>query len=331
MTDVSDAGDYPETTVKPELFMPKDGPGADLPVGEVVEWFDFGQFVELFATDDSGKSHPLVVTQDDAILQASLRIRDEMGTPTRTVDLVGGVPLSRAVTGEGSEAFKAIGVPDQVAVDDVDELIRSGEIAANGKTYHLTLHGRQIDAIRDGESQLLRARAEQNGSSGRVWVQLLPKVLDAPILTAEALNGLLADPVIAVGTADGEKVRLAFEPSEVRALLASQTVVVRGTVGNGNGNGQGNGKGNGNGTRLVRLRQQELLDVGYAAAPKDDWYAFPDLSAFLASPTVPGVDGLPFRVPLTGAIVQELRTAGSAQVTLTGGRVLALRVEATQP
>jgi hypothetical protein len=315
MTNISDDADYPESTVKPELFMPKDGCVPDLPVGEVVEWFDFGQFVELFATDDSGKSHPLVVTQDDAILQASLRIRNEMGRPTRTVDLVGGVPLSRAVTGEGSEAFKAIGVPDQVPVDDVDELIRSGEIAANGKLYYLTLHGGQIDAIRDGESQLLRARAEQNGSSGRVWVQLMPSVLDAPIVTAEALNGLLADPVISIGAADGERVRLSLEPGEVRALLGGQTVVVRGTVGNR--------------TRLVRLRQQELLDVGFSAAPKEDWYAFADLPAFLASPMVPGIDGLPFQVPLTGAIVQQLRTTSSAQVTLAGGRVLTLRVEAT--
>jgi hypothetical protein len=314
MTDVSDNSDYPASTVKPELFMPKDGCVPDLPVGEVVEWFDFGQFVELFATDDSGTTHPLVVTQDDAILQASLRIRDESGTPTRTVDLVGGVPLSRAVTGEGSEAFKAIGVPDQVAVDDVDQLIRSGAITANGKTYHLTLHSGQIDAIRDGVSQLLRARAEQNGSSGRVWVQLLPNVLDAPIVTADALNGLLADPVISIGAADGEKVRLALEPGEVRALLSGLTVVVRGTVGSQ--------------TRLVRLRQQELLDVGYAAAPKEDWYAFQDLPAFLANPTIPGVDSLPFRVPLTGAIIQQLRTTGSAQVTLAGGRVLTLRLEA---
>src|SRR5690349_22462279 len=99
MTSDPGGSDYPSSPVKPELFSPTDGCTNALPAGEVVEWFDFGQFVELYATDESGTSHPLVVTQDDAILQASLRIRNETGAPTRTVDLAGGVPLSRAAVG----------------------------------------------------------------------------------------------------------------------------------------------------------------------------------------------------------------------------------------
>ena len=90
MTSSPGESDYPSSTVKPELFSSTGGCNTALPVGEVVEWFDFGQFVELYATDESGTSHPLVVTQDDAVLQASLRIRNETGMPTRTVDLAGG-------------------------------------------------------------------------------------------------------------------------------------------------------------------------------------------------------------------------------------------------
>ena len=313
MTSDPGEGDYPSSPVKPELFSSTGGCNTALPVGEVVEWFDFGQFVELYATDESGASHPLVVTQDDAILQVSLRIRSETGTPTRTVDLAGGVPLSRVAAGEGNEAFKAIGVPDQVVVEDVDELIRSGVITGNGKTYSLTLHGAQIDAIRDGESQLLRARAEQNGSSGRVWLQLLPQVFDAPIITPETLDALLADPVVKVGEGNGDAVRLALESAEVATLLAGRTVVVRGTMA---------GR-----TRLVRLRQQDRLDVGFAAQPEGDYFAVQDLAAFLADPVVPGVDDLPFRVPLTAQAVQQLRTGASTQIALGNGRVLTLRVE----
>jgi hypothetical protein len=317
MTSSPGESDYPSSAVKPELYSSTGGCNTALPVGEVVEWFDFGQFVELYATDESGTSHPLVVTQDDAILQASLRIRNETGTPTRTVDLAGGVPLSRAVAGEGNDAFKAIGVPDQVVVEDVDELIRSGVITGNGKTYSLTLQGAQINAIRDGESQLLRARSEQNGSSGRVWLQLLPQVFDAAIATPEALDALLADPLVKVGTGNGEEVRLALEPAEVAALLAGRTVVVRGTK---------EGR-----TKLVRLRQQDSLDVGFAAQPKGDYFAVQDLAAFLAGPVVPGADDLPFRVPLTAQAVQQLRTGTSTQIALGNGRVLTLRVEAKQP
>jgi hypothetical protein len=313
MTSDPGESDYPSSPVKPELFSSTGGCNTALPVGEVVEWFDFGQFVELYATDESGASHPLVVTQDDAILQVSLRIRSETGTPTRTVDLAGGVPLSRVAAGEGNEAFKAIGVPDQVVVEDVDELIRSGVITGNGKTYGLTLHGAQIDAIRDGESQLLRARAEQNGSSGRVWLQLLPQVFDAPIIMPETLDALLADPVVKVGEGNGDAVRLALESAEVATLLAGRTVVVRGTMA---------GR-----TRLVRLRQQDRLDVGFAAQPEGDYFAVQDLAAFLADPVVPGVDDLPFRVPLTAQAVQQLRTGASTQIALGNRRVLTLRVE----
>jgi hypothetical protein len=317
MTSPPAEGDYPASTVKPELFSPSEGCTNALPVGEVVEWFDFGQFVELFATDESGTSHPLVVTQDDAILQASLRIRNETGAPTRTVDLAGGVPLSRAVAGEGNEAFKAIGVPDQVTVEDVDELVRSGLIVGNGKTYSLSLRGSQVDAIRDGESQLLRARSAENGSSARVWLQLVPHVFDAQIPTPERLDDLLATRAAVLGgNGSTETVQLLLEPREVAAMLAGRTVVVRGTIG---------GK-----TKLVRLRQQDRLDAGYAAQPQNDVYAIRDLPAFLADPLVPGVDGLPFRVPLTASAVTQLRTEAGTQVTLANDRVLTLRVEAKQ-
>jgi len=318
MTSEPAESDYPASSVKPQLFSPTDGCGNALPVGEVVEWFDFGQFVELYATDESGTSHPLVVTQDDAILQASLRIRNETGTPTRTVDLAGGVPLSRAVAGDGNEAFKAIGVPDQVVVEDVDELVRSGAIMGNGKTYSLTLRGSQVDAIRDGESQLLRAKAAQDGTTGRVWLQLVPQVFDVQIPTPETLDDLLAKRSVSLGGNDGTgTVQLLLEPPEVAALLGGRTVVVRGTIG---------GK-----TKLVRLRQQDRLDVGYAPQPVDDLYAIRDLPAFLADPLVPGVDNLPFRVPLTAVAVQQLRTGVNTQITLPDGRVLTLRLEAKQP
>ncbi|GGN46584.1 hypothetical protein FHR83_008522 [Actinoplanes campanulatus] len=298
---------YPDSPIDPELFASDSN--RPLPVGEVVEWFDFGQFVELYATDESGVTHPLVVTQDDAVLQASLRIREETGAPTRTVDLAGGVPLSRAVSGDGTEAFQAIGVPDQIVVDDVDELIRSGMLTGEGTQYFLTLHGGQITAIRDGEPQLLRARRVRDGRSSRVWLRLLPKVIDAPLIAADALDGLLALPELDV---DGLRIRLALEPAEVAALLAGRTVVVRGTAGER--------------TRLVRLRQQARLDVGFAVAPRDDQVTVPDLAAFLANPVVPGAGDLPYRVPLTGQVVQSLRANGTAQLMLASGRVLTLRV-----
>lgn len=43
------SGDYPQPGVAPELYDTATPCNKPLPVGEVLEWFDFGQFAELFA------------------------------------------------------------------------------------------------------------------------------------------------------------------------------------------------------------------------------------------------------------------------------------------
>jgi hypothetical protein len=319
MTSAYDQGGYPTPVVKPELFPAESRCNTELPVGEVIEWFDFGQFVELFATDTSGTSHPLVITQDDAVLQASLRVREDGGAPMRPVDLAGGVPLSRAVAGDGADAFRTIGKPEEIVVDDVDDLVRTGSIVSNGSTYSLTLRGTQVEALRDGEQLVLRARAESAGVTRRVWVQLIPKVSEVKVLSVAELDELLANPKVTVnkGAADEEAIILKLEPLEVAALLAGRTVVVRGSKDSM--------------TRLVRLRQREDVEVGFAARPAVSDYAIKDLAGFLSNPVVPGADNLPFRVPLNASIVQQLRTGISAQIDLGGERLLTLRLEEARP
>jgi hypothetical protein len=302
---MADVADYPQTVVLPELFSPTAACNTALPVGEVVEWFDFGQFVELYATDESGTTHPLVITQDDAVLQASLRVRDEAQTPARTVDVAGGIPLNRAVAGEGAEAFKTLGRPDEVVVDDVDDLVRTGTVASGGTTYTLVLRTTQIAALRDGETLLLRGRAQTSTTTRRVWVQLRPKVSDVRVTD---LDQLLADRRVLV---DGVTVALRLEPVETMALLAGRTVVVRGTVGTT--------------TRLVRLQQNVAVDVGFAAAPSVTDYLIKDLAAFLADPVVPGEGNLPFKVALTAAAVHALRTGTSTDIPFGEKGKLTLR------
>ena len=181
------ANAYPKPSVDPELFSGELACGRALPAGEVIEWFDFGQFVELYATDASGVSHPLVVTQDDAVLQASLKVREEGSTLARTVDLAGGVPLNRAVSGDGEESFKVLGIPDLVVVEDVDALIRSGTITTGGTTYSLMLRAEQAVKLRDGERLLLRAKAVTGGSTKRVWLELTPRIFDVQVMDLDSL------------------------------------------------------------------------------------------------------------------------------------------------
>jgi hypothetical protein len=306
-------GEYPQPAVDPELFPPSAACNTALPVGEVIEWFDFGQFIELYATDDSGESHPLVLTQDEAVLQASLRVRDENGaTPERIVDLSGGVPISRAASGSGSDAFKPVAKPETLVVDDVDDLVARGSVTSNGATYEMTLQRPQIESLRDGEPVVLRVRMRSGRETRRVWVQLTPSVTNVPVAD---LDDVLARRTVAV-TRDTttETIALKLEPLEIAALLSQRTVVVRGTTGSR--------------TRLLRLGQQPGLKVGFASSPAVTDFAIKDLATFLSNPVVPGADNLPFEVPLTADIVKKLRAEGSSSVNLPSGTVLTLRLEA---
>jgi hypothetical protein len=303
-------GEYPQPAVAPELFPASAACNTALPVGEVIEWFDFGQFVELFATDTSGVSHALVLTEEDHIVQEMLRVSEKNGgQPTRAVDVAEGVPINRAVAGDGFDAFKTLVAPETVVVDDVDDLIARGSLKSGDSTYEMTLRRPQIEALRDGEPVVLRVRAESSGKKRRTWIQLTPKVIPVKVSEAE-LDQLLADSRV---TVNDETITLKLEPIEVAALLAARTVVVRGISGSK--------------TRLVRLRQREDVEVGFATHPAASDYAIKDLVAFLTNPVVPGLDKLPFKVTLTADVVKSLREGASTPVDLGGGQVLTLRVE----
>lgn len=315
MASPSSNGAYPESAVAPQLFPETGSCNTALPVGEVIEWFDFGQFIELFATDESGVAHPLVLTQDDALLQASLRLREnDNGQPPRIVEVSGGVPIDRVATGDGGDAFRPLATPDAVVVDDVDDLVARGSIATGGTTYKVMLRRPQVQALRDGEPIVLRARAEAAGSRWRAWIQLTPSVTEVDV---DDLDKMLKTRAVEV-TRDSarEQIALKFEPIEIAALLAGRTVVVRGTAGSK--------------ARLVRLRQQPGVKLGYAANPAAPDFAIEDLSVFLANPVVPGADGFPFEVPLTADDIKSLRTEGRTQVKLSGDKVLSLWVEKGQ-
>jgi hypothetical protein len=216
-------------------------------------------------------------------------------------------------TGDGSDAFKPLATPEELVVDDVDDLVARGSIASGATTYKVMLRRPQVEALRDGEPVVLRARAEAAGKTTRAWVKLAPSVTDAPV---DDLDRLLATRTVQV-TRDKteEQIALRFEPIEIAALLAGRTVVVRGKVGSK--------------TRLVRL-QQPGVKPGYAARPAAPDFAIEDLTVFLAKPVVPGADGFPFEVPLTSDDIKTLRTQGRAQVKLAGGDELSLRLEEGQ-
>ncbi|MER6160928.1 hypothetical protein ABT147_36310 [Streptomyces sp. NPDC001868] len=291
---------YPETKVDPALFTEKATCNTELPGGEVVEWFDFGQFVELMAVDPAGVSHPVVLTNDEALARAAGEIRPGDALPLRVVDVVGGIPIGDLADedrGGGAQALEAVGSARVLLVTNVDKLIREGRLEQDGGTYLMTLGQAEAQALADGERVVRTAKFTDSRGTRDVTVRLTPEVFDVPLMD---VDDLLADRTV---TLDDIDYTLALEPAEVTALLAGRTVVVRVT----NTDGQ---------TRLVRLKQPGGAVEGAPRHPALTEVTIKDLAAFLADPEVLGDNGRPFRVPLTKATVWELRTTGKTTITL---------------
>ncbi|WP_419998569.1 hypothetical protein [Streptomyces boninensis] len=314
--ELSELNGYPETKVSPALFTEKAGCNTELPGGEVVEWFDFGQFVELLAVDEAGYSHPVVLANDEALARAAGEMKKDDGIVLRTVDVAGGIPLADladAEHGGGSQALGPLNTARELPVPDVDQVIREGRVVHAGATFLLTLTRDEAQALADGERIVRTARLTgMPGSAGvrDVTVRLVPVVFDVEL---KDLDDLLADRTV---TLDNVGHTLALEAAEVAALLAGRSVVVRVTS---------EGK-----TRLVRLKQAGAAVAAPEAPlrPKNAEAIIRDLPAFLANPEVEGDNGRPYRVPLTKEAVKELRSAGRTTIRLPGQSAFAIMVAA---
>src|SRR3954454_22163903 len=89
--------EMPENPPKSELF----GDGVcnpALPVRDVIESFDFGQFVDLLAVDELGRSQPVILERSalTATAHAMRAVKvDRLEAPLRVVpaEMLGGIPL----------------------------------------------------------------------------------------------------------------------------------------------------------------------------------------------------------------------------------------------
>jgi hypothetical protein len=321
-TQAPDQGSYPQASVTPVLPNEDTACNSRLPGGEVVEWFDFGQFVELLAVDSAGVSHPVVLANKEEIARAAGQSGQDGDVPLRVVDVVGGIPLSDIADmdrGSGAGALQPISVVREVVVADVDAVITDGQVTAAGVTYRVTLAREEAQLLASGQQLTCRARLISAGKSPEVTIRLIPLVYDVPVPDLDALLAARA-----VTVKDGQQLLsldLALEPAEVTALLAGNTIVARATdAGGGAAGSAAAGR-----TRLVRLVQTASTPAGPARPERPD-NTISDLAAFLAKPEVPGDDGRPFALTLTHDEVHDLRTAGTTSITLADNTVLKLTV-----
>src|SRR4051794_14279349 len=310
MADADDpaATTYPQSSVEPLLPNEKTACNSQLPGGEVVEWFDFGQFVELLAVDAAGKSHPVVLANHEELARAAGEIGQGDAVPLRMVDIVGGIPLTEIADedrGSGERALAPIAAAREIIVGDVDALIATGAITVGGITYKVTLTQDEARRLRDGEHITHAARASEGAVTRDVIVSPAPTGYDARVADVEAL--LAARTVEIVRDSGQARVPLALERGEFTAMLAASTVIVRATAGEA--------------TVLVRLTQLPGAAERPPAHPARTENQIDDVAAFLANPVVDGDDGRPFPLQLTKEPVHELRTNGTGTIQLDDRQV----------
>jgi hypothetical protein len=302
-----DSSGYPQSPVAPILTNEKTACNPELPGGDVIEWFDFGQFVELLAVDAAGISHPVVLANQEELARATGGLGQGADLPLRMVDVVGGIPLSEIADedlGQGERALAPLADAREILVEDVDKLIAAGEIVVGASTYRVTLTEDEARRLADGEQIVHPGRLVDGTSTRDVIVRLAPIVDE---VDASDIETLLAERKIVIRDVE---LTLTLEPAEVTALLGGHTVIVR-------------AKAAGR-TRLLRLKQSAAAPE--AAAPANTESSVTDLAAFLANPVVPGAGGKPFTVPLDKPAVHALRTAGTAAITLSDGSVMTITV-----
>jgi hypothetical protein len=289
--------DTPTSTPQPELF--NDGVcNRALPVREVVESFDFGQFVDLLTVDQVGQNHAVILEQSALTATAKAMTAQSLLEPPPTVPAqrLGGIPLIDVATG-ATAGLQQLTTPIPVEVADVDELIRQGRIETAGGTVMPDLDQTEVTLLRAGHPIIAAARVQddRNGDPAPTLIRLSPKVVDIPV---PDLDELLARGRVSHG---GQPIGVRLTADEIRPLLSGQPVI---------GRIEADGR-----TQLVRLSPSAGVQNNTPAeAPASDQHAIHDLAGFLAHPVIPGIDGRPYHVELQPETIGQLRTEGFARV-----------------
>ena len=175
--------DAPPSPPQPELF--SDGVcNRALPVREVIESFDFGQFVDLLTVDQVGQAQAVILEQ--SALTAAARSMTAQGLvagspPTVPAQMLGGIPLIDVATG-ATAGLHPIPAPVPVEVADVDELVRRGRIQTAAGTVTPEFGQAEVNLLRRGHPVIAAARVEDgsNGGATQTLVRLDAEVRGHP-------------------------------------------------------------------------------------------------------------------------------------------------------
>ncbi|MGH8609541.1 MAG: hypothetical protein ACREX9_19685, partial [Gammaproteobacteria bacterium] len=176
---------------EPELFA-SGTCDARLPVREVIEAFDFGQFVDLVVVDDQGDRHHVVVDPPNALKNSGMRgmLLSAASNHLRSVDVLGGVLLLDVARGRIQEPFITGTLVDEVRLPSVDRFLAEREIELGGQNIKAPVATEEIRTLLAGKPVVLSLTT---GGVERL-VRLLPQASEsegvamAPAVTHHVVN-----------------------------------------------------------------------------------------------------------------------------------------------
>jgi hypothetical protein len=284
----------------------------NLPLLPITRQFDFGQFVFLRQSETPGShvgptkpSSKAIVYDPSGGMYQSLhdwleRVQEvEVHSPfgrkvppkfNGPVADLGGVSLSKVLKGSGGTVSTPLAI--EVGSAGLAKVLKTGKVAEGGQEYELDVDAETRKWLSGGSSVLAMARLADSDSGEWFTTELKPNVA-AWNLTTQEVDAVLASGQV---SHNGQTEPVELDEATTSALLGGEPALAR--VNSQDGLGQ-----------FVRLvpppsdRKPAALSV-----------AVDDLARFLTEPAVPGADGQPIPVQLSGNDVHELRQNGAVTV-----------------
>ena len=291
----------------------------ELPLLPITRQFDFGQFVFLrtpaeqaatagspgaadsapIVIDPTGDRYQLFKDWLDRYqkLEYKLPPIDDPRFPLLPgTDPLGGISLNRVLGTTPVDTSTPVEL--KLTGEALTKLLDTGEVTIDRRRYSVALDTDVAQSLRSAKPTLVTLSRD----AGTSMTRIVPVLKERPLADADV------DSLLATGSlgSDGDAERLDLNASDVRSLLEGEPTVVR-------------TQAPGGGSAWLRL-----LPPQTPLRPAAPTVHVPDLGAFLASPTVPAIDGTSIALKLNSGEVRQLRARGEVTVTAVGTSVTVL-------
>jgi hypothetical protein len=184
--------------IEPELFA--NGPcDRTMPVKEIIESFDFGQFVDLVIVNDNvppfNKPIPITVSKiSNKLFNSKLTkmlSENTSKTKIRPIDVLDGISIMDLVKGNSEDLLKPI-IVKNVHISDIDDFLVERKVDHEDKKVTVDLDTEQVADLLDGNHVVISPISKKDNT----FMRLIPERSDVktfatdPAVTAHTILDL---------------------------------------------------------------------------------------------------------------------------------------------